>query len=50
MAEICDQATGKHVVVSIAHLRLMMAEREIQMQCYPLWQVVDAAAAPSHTL
>ena len=47
-AEICNQATGKHVVVSIAHLRPMMVERAIQMPCYPIWQVVDAAAVPSH--
>ena len=45
-AEICNQATGKHIVVSVAHMRLMMVERAIQMQCYPIWQVVDAAAAP----
>ena len=47
-AEIRDQATGKHVVVSVAHLRPMMAERAIRMQCYPIRQVVDAAAVPSH--
>ena len=47
-AEIRDQATGKHVVVSVAHLRPMMAERAIRMQRYPIWQVVDAAAVPSH--
>ena len=47
-AEIRNQATGKHVVVSVAHLRPIMAEQAIKMQCYPLWQVVDAAAAPSH--
>ena len=49
-AEIRNQATGKHVVVSVAHLRLMMAERAIRMQCYPFRQVVDVTAAPSYTL
>ena len=49
-AEIRDLATVKHMVVSVAHLRPMMVERAIRMQRYPLWQVVDAAAAPSHAL
>ena len=47
-AEIHNQATGKHVVVRVAHLRPMMAERAIRMQYYPIQQVVDAAAVPSH--
>ena len=47
-AEIRNQATGKHMVVSVAHLRPMMAEQAIRMQRYPIWQVVDAAAIPSH--
>ena len=47
--EIRNQATGKHVV-SLAHLRLMMVEWAIRMQCYPFRQMVDVTAAPSYTL
>ena len=47
-AEIRNQATGKHLVVSVACLRPMMVERSTRMQCYPLQQVVDATAAPLH--
>ena len=47
-AERCNQATGEYLVVNIAHLRPLMVEQAIRMQRYPLWQTVDAAAAPLH--